>query len=72
MAQTSAAVQTVLGNLPTNATILVSYEPSQGTLQQWLVAGNVDVPGRTRLVTTTAADTAATQAAAILTALRLG
>ena len=70
MAQTSAAVQAVLGTNAMNAQILMSFEPSQGTLQQWLVAGNVDAAGRTRMVTTTASDSAATQAAAILTALR--
>lgn len=70
MAQTSAAVQAVLGTNPMNARIMRSFEPSQGTLQQWYVIGNVDAPGRSRLVTTTAADSAATQAAAILTALR--
>lgn len=70
MAQTSAAVQAVLGTSAMNAQIVQSFEPSQGTLQQWYVVGNVDAPGRSRLVTTTAADSAATQGAAILTALR--
>ena len=70
MAQTAAAVQAELGTNPMNAQITHSFEPSQGTLQQWYVVGNVDAPGRNRLVTTTAADDAATQAAAILTALR--
>ena len=70
MAQTSAAVQAQLGTNPMNAIILRSFEPSQGTLQQWYVAGNATVPGRTRMVTSTAADTAATQAASILTGLR--
>ena len=70
MAQTSAAVQAVLGTNPLNAQIVRSFEPSQGTLQQWYVIGNVDAPGRARLVTTTASDSAATQGAAILTALR--
>ncbi len=70
MAQTSAAVQAVLGTNAMNAKILMAFEPSQGTLQQWYVAGNADAPGRVRLVTTTAADSAATQGAAILTALR--
>ena len=70
MAQTSAAVQAVLGLNPLNAQILRSFEPSAGTLQQWYVHGNADVPGVARLVTTTASDSAATQAAAILTALR--
>lgn len=70
MAQSSAAVQTALGNNPMSATILNSFEPSQSTKQQWYVVGGVDAPGRARLIDTTAADSAATQAAAILTALR--
>ena len=70
MAQTAAAVQAQLGTNPMNAKIVAAYEPSQGTLQQWYVVGNVDAPGRARLVTTTASDSAATQAAAILTELR--
>ena len=70
MAETSAAVQAVLGTNPLSATIINSFEPSQGTLQQWYVHGNGQVPGRARLVTTTAADSAADQAAAILVALR--
>jgi hypothetical protein len=70
MAQTSAAVQAVLGTNPNNAQIIQSFEPSQGTLQQWYVCGNGDAAGRCRLVTTTASDNAATQAAAILAALR--
>ena len=71
MAITSAALQTALGTNPMNAQVLVAYEPSQGTLQQWLVIGNADAPGRTRLLTTTASDNAATQAAAVLAALRV-
>lgn len=70
MAQTAAAVQAQLGTNPMNAQILISFEPSQGTEQQWYVAGNVDAPGRTRTCSTTAANTAAQQAAAILVSLR--
>lgn len=70
MAITSDAMQTALGVGIGDARVLRSYEPSQGTLQQWLVHGNQTVPGRVRLVTTTASDNAATQAAAVLTALR--
>jgi len=69
MAVTAAAVQAVLGTNAMNSQILMSFEPSQGTLQQWLVRGGVNHAGRTRMVTTTASDDAATQAAAILTAL---
>ena len=70
MAITSDAMQTALGVGIGDARVLRAYEPSQGTLQQWLVHGNQVVAGRVRLVTTTAADNAATQAAAVLTALR--
>lgn len=69
MAQTPAAVQAVLGLNPMNATIVRAVEVD-ATLQDWYVIGNADAPGRNRWVTTTASDTAATQAAAILTALR--
>ena len=75
MAVTPAAVQAVLGTNPMNAQIVWANE-SQGPLsadttkQQWYVVGNVDAPGRAVMVTTTASDNAATQAAAILTALQ--
>jgi hypothetical protein len=70
MAQTPAAVQAVLGTNPMNAQILRATEVVGATLQEWYVIGNVDAPGRARWITTTAADDAATQAAAILTGLR--
>lgn len=73
MAQTPAAVQAVLGVTGMNATILLAMEvSSDATKQEWYVSGRVDAPGRSRWCTTTASDSAATQAAAILTALRLG
>jgi len=49
--------------------VLRAYEPSQGTQQQWLVRGGADHKGRVRLINTTAADDAATQATAVRTAL---
>ena len=70
MAITSAQLQTELGTNPMNARVLQAFEPRQSTEQQWYVSGNVDAPGRVRLVVTTAADNAATQAAAVLVALR--
>lgn len=70
MAQTPAAVQAQLGTNPMNAQIVRADEVVGATLQGWYVVGNVDAPGRARWCTTTAADSAATQAAAILTALR--
>lgn len=69
MAQTAAAVQAVLGTNPMNARILRS-EGEGLTLQTWYVWGGVDAPGRNRWIATTASDSAATQGAAILTALR--
>ena len=64
MAITSAELQTELGDTTNNARVLEAFEPSQGTLQQWLVIGNMDAPGRCRLISTTAADDAETQAVA--------
>jgi hypothetical protein len=71
MAITSAALQTALGVGIGDPQVVMAFEPSQGTGQQWLVNGRGTVPGRVRLITTTAADNAATQAAAVLAALRL-
>lgn len=69
MAQTGAAVQAELSTSSRGATILREFGVA-GTLQGWLVRGDRDAGGRVRMVDTTAADSAATQAAAILTALR--
>lgn len=69
MAITPAQCQTALGDTIGDAKILIARE-SVGTLQEWYVQGRLAVPGRCRWVTTTAADNAATQAAAILTGLR--
>ena len=70
MAITSAALQTALGAGIGDPLVVRAFEPSQGTEQQWLVDGRQTVSGRMRMVVTTAADNAATQAAAVLTALR--
>ena len=71
MAQTAAAVQAVLGTNPMNARIVQNtVVMSDATKQEWYAIGNVDAPGRARWVITTASDSAATQAAAILTGLR--
>lgn len=70
MAITAAALQTALGVGIGDPSVIMAFEPSQGTLQQWYVHGELTVPGRVLLVTTTAADNAATQAAAVLAALR--
>lgn len=71
MAQTPAAVQTALGTNPMSATIIRADEiDGVSTIQGWAVCGNADAGGRTRRVTTVASDSAATQAASILTQLR--
>ena len=67
---TPAAVQAVLGTNPMNAQILRADQTNTATLGAYLVIGNVDAPGRTRWCPITNTDAAATQAAAILTALR--
>lgn len=69
MAQTAAAVQAELGTNPNNAQIVHSMNEGS-TNQVWYVVGNQDAVGRCRWVTSTAADSAATQAASILTGLR--
>lgn len=71
MAITVAACQAELGTNLNNAQIRQLQMPLTGTTQHWYVEGNQDARGRARWVSTTAADDAATQAAAILTALRL-
>lgn len=70
MAITSAALQTALGVGIGDPLVVRAFEPSQGDDQQWYVDGRRTVSGRVRMVTTTASDNAATQAAAVLTALR--
>lgn len=72
MAITPAQLQTELGANPMNAQVIRAGEVqgSDATQQEWYVIGNVDAPGRSRWVSTTASDNAATQAAAVLTALR--
>ena len=72
MAETAAAVQAVLGTNPMNAQILQADETNgaDATTQAWYAIGNVDAAGRARWCVTTAADSAATQAASILTQLR--
>jgi len=68
MAITGAQLQAALG---TDATVpqVVREFGTFGTEQLWYITGNVTVPGHTRFVATTAADDAATQAAAVLVAL---
>ena len=70
MAITSAQLNTALGGLIGSPVVLRAFEPSIGTEQQWYVHGRQTVPGRVRMCVTTAADSAATQATAVLAALR--
>lgn len=72
MAITPAALQTALGT-GIGAPLVVRADETQGsdaTKQEWLVHGRGTVPGRVRWVSCTASDNAATQAAAVLAALR--
>lgn len=72
MAQTPAAVQTQLGTDVGSPRILIADEGGGGTEQRWYVQGGSTYPGRTKWCVTTASQTAAQQAAAILTSLLAG
>jgi hypothetical protein len=67
---TPAAVQAALGSNPMNARILRSDQTDTSTVGRYYCIGGVDAPGRARWCPVTNTDNAATQAAAILTALR--
>lgn len=72
MAITPAALQAALG-AGIGAPRVLRADETQGadaTKQEWYVHGNQTVPGRVRWCPTTASDNAATQAAAVLAALR--
>lgn len=71
MSITAAALQAELGTGiagMTGVRVLREYG-TYGTKQVWYVQGGVNYPGRCKFVETTAANDAATQAAAVLTAL---
>lgn len=72
MAITSAALQAALGAGAFDPKVLRGDEVqgSDATKQAWLVHGMGTVGGRVRWVSCTASDNAATQAAAVLVALR--
>lgn len=73
MAITAAALQTALGDgNAMGPTVITSFGPNNGTVQDWYVSGGALVPGVVKFVRTTAADNAATQAATVLAALRAG
>lgn len=69
MAITAADLNAALGTSGRNAQC-IRDDGTYSTVQRWYCVGGGDVPGRARWVETTAADNAATQAAAVLTALR--
>lgn len=70
MAITAAQLQAALGTNLNNAQVQ-QVGPVTGTTNQvWYVVGGNDARGRCRWVSTLASDNAATQAAAVLTALR--
>lgn len=71
MAITTAELQAELGTNPMNPQV-IHYHGAYSTFQDWYISGGTTVPGVVRHVRTTASDDAATQAAAVLTALRLG
>lgn len=72
MAQTPAAVQAQLGTNPGDPKILIADEGGGGTEQRWYVDGGATYPGRHKWGVTTASNTAAQQAAAILVWLKAG
>lgn len=70
MAITAAACQAELD--PGERTAKITQSLRIGTVQEWYVVGGIGVGSRARWVQTTAADNAATQAAAILSKLQEG
>ena len=72
MAITAAALQAELApSFPTGPQVLRSYG-TIGTKQHWMVSGGTDYRGTVKFLATTAADDAATQAAAVLVELGKG
>lgn len=72
MAITPAALQSALGTGVGDPLVMRADEVqgADATKQEWYVHGRATVPGRIRWVSTTASGNAATQAAAVLSALR--
>jgi len=67
---TGAALQAALGTKAMSPKVLMELPPYGQATQYWSVVGGPQTAGRVRNVTTTASDSAATQAAAVLTKLR--
>jgi len=72
MAITAAALQAELGTVSGLSPRVLLDHGVRGTEQHWYIQGGVGYANRTKFVVTTAADDAATQAAAVLTALTAG
>lgn len=66
---TIAEIQAVLGNTGYNAKIVKTIQSTTAGTDSHYVVGGVGHAGRCRWVTTTQADSAATQGAAIITGL---
>ena len=69
VAITVAEMQTALGETSGRDPQVVRYFGAVSTFQEWLIVGGPVAPGRARMVRTTAASDAATQAAEVVTAL---
>lgn len=69
MAITAEALQAELGTNMNTPRVLRSFGVL-GATQQWYIAGGTVYPGHTRNISTTASDDAATQAAAVVAALK--
>lgn len=74
MAITGAQLNTAFDydGKPRKPRVLRELPPYGGTLQYWLIHGGQAYQGRVRKTSTTASDSAATQAAAILVTLAAG
>jgi len=69
-AVTGALLQAQLGTKATDPQVQMELGPYGAAVQYWSIRGGATTGGRVRNVVTTASDNAATQAAAVLTALR--
>lgn len=67
MAITSAALQAQLGTGSRDPKVLMELPPYGGTSQYWLIDGGSVNLGITKMVTTTASDSAATQKTTVTT-----
>lgn len=70
MAITSAALQTALGTGNRDPKVMMELPPYGATSQYWLISGGHAAQGISKMVTTTASDNAATQAASVTTKIK--